>query len=212
MIAYRLKDALYLNLTNRCTNDCTFCLRRSRQGLAGQNLWLQREPSVAEVLAAVDEAVAGENAGKDAAPPPLPFREIVFCGFGEPLLRPDVVRSVAGALRERYPGVRIRIDTNGHVHLVFGRDILAGLAGLVDAISISLNAPTAEEYERLCRPALPGAFPAVVEFAREAVRTIPEVTLTAVSLPGVDLPACRRLAESLGAQFRVRSFIPDEEE
>jgi TatD family-associated radical SAM protein len=200
MIAYRLHDNLYLNLTNRCPNNCTFCLRRRREGIGGQHLWLDQEPDAAAVLAAVGD--------------PRPYREIVFCGFGEPLLRPGVVREVAVALRQHYPDgrFRLRVDTNGLANLVFGRNVLEDLAGLIDAVSLSLNAPTAEEYERLCQPGLPGAFAAVLEFAREAVKVVPEVTLTAVSVPGVDLEACRRLAEGLGARFRVRAFIKDEEE
>ncbi|MGE5553889.1 MAG: TatD family nuclease-associated radical SAM protein [Betaproteobacteria bacterium] len=197
MIAYRLGDALYLNLTNRCTNDCTFCLRRNRQGLAGQGLWLEAEPTADEVLRAIGD--------------PRPYREVVFCGFGEPLLRLDAVREVAAELRRKYPGVRVRVDTNGLANLVYGRNVLPELAGLIDAISISLNASTAEEYDRLCRPALEGAFAAVLEFAREAVKFVPEVTLTAVDLPGVDLGACRQVAEGLGARFRVRRFIREDE-
>ncbi|MDI6871248.1 MAG: TatD family nuclease-associated radical SAM protein [Bacillota bacterium] len=197
MIAYRFKDALYLNITNRCTNDCTFCLRRHREGIAGQRLWLEAEPEAGAVLAEIGD--------------PAPYREVVFCGFGEPLLRLDVVKEVAAALRRTYPGLRLRVDTNGLANLVYGRNIVPELVGLIDAVSISLNAPTAGEYERLCRPSLPGAFEAVLDFTREAVRAVPEVTLTAVALPGLDLEACRRLAESLGARFRVRPFIRDEE-
>lgn len=201
MIAYRFKEALYLNITNRCTNDCTFCLRRGRDGVAGQRLWLESEPGAEQVLEAVEEH--GD---------PRQFREIVFCGFGEPLLRAEVVREVAAALRERYPGVRLRVDTNGLGNLACGRDLLPDLRGLVDAMSISLNAHTAAEYERLCRPDPPGAFAALLAFAREAVRVIPEVTLTVVDLPGLDLEACRRIAEELGAGFRVRRLIREEDE
>lgn len=200
MIAYPLHDALYLNLTNRCPNDCTFCLRRNRRGIGAADLRLTVEPGVEEVLEAVGD--------------PRAYREIVFCGFGEPLLRPEVVREVAGELRRRYPNdsLRLRVDTNGLANLVFGRNVLPELAGLVDALSISLNATTAGEYERLCRPSLPGAYPALLDFIREAVKVIPEVTLTAVDLPGVDLEACRRLADELGARFRVRRYIREEDE
>jgi TatD DNase family protein len=197
VIAYRFRDALYLNLTNRCTNACTFCLRRNRRGVAEQDLWLSAEPTAGELLEAIGE--------------PRPYREVVFCGFGEPLLRLATVKEVAATLRREYPGLRIRVDTNGLANLVYGRNVVPELAGLIDAVSISLNAPTAPEYERLCRPGLPGAFAAVLDFAREAVKALPEVTLTAVALPGVDLESCRRLAEGLGARFRVRPFIQDDE-
>lgn len=197
MIAYRLRDALYLNLTNRCTNDCCFCLRRNRQGIGGQNLWLAADPTAAEVLAEVGD--------------PQAFREVVFCGFGEPMLRLEVLKEVAATLKERYPGTRIRLDTNGLANLVHGRNVVPELKGLIDVISISLNAPSAGEYERLCRPGVKGAWVGLLDFAREALKVIPEVMLTAVDVPGVDLEACRRLAEGLGARFRVRQLIRDEE-
>jgi TatD DNase family protein len=199
-IAYPFNGSLYLNVTNRCQNGCAFCLRRHQDGIDGHRLWLTEEPPAEQLLAAVGD--------------PRPYREVVFCGFGEPLVRVDVVTAVASALKNRAQregySLRIRIDTNGLANATHGRNVVPELEGLVDAISISLNASSAEEYERLCHPEVPGAFPAVLDFIRESVARLPKVTATVVAVPGVDLDACRSLAEGLGAFFRVRPLIRED--
>ena len=189
-IAYAIRNALYLNVTNRCSNRCVFCTRETRPLVKGHDLSLEREPTAREILEA-----AGDVSGYD---------EVVFCGFGEPLLRWDVVREVARELKGR--GARVRINTNGQARLFLGRDILPEMAGIVDALSVSLNAPDAAGYARVCRPdAGEPAYAAVKAFIREARRFVPSVTASVVALPGVDLEACRRIAEDeLGVAFRVR--------
>jgi TatD DNase family protein len=190
-IAYLIRNSLYLNITNRCSNRCSFCAKFNDFTVKGHNLLLDAEPSFEEVMAAI-----GETSGVD---------EVVFCGYGEPLIRLDLVKQVAAELKRR--GVRIRINTDGQANLVHGRNILPELAGLVDSISVSLNAPDAATYLRLCNtPYGEAGFTAVCDFIREAVRHIPEVTASAVTVPGVDLETCRRLAESLGARFRIREY------
>ena len=184
-IAYPIRNSLYLNVTSRCSNRCTFCTRESSPIVKGHDLHLEREPTAREILAA-----AGDVAGYD---------EVVFCGFGEPLLRWDVVREVARGLKAR--GARVRINTNGQSRLFLGRDILPEMAGVVDALSVSLNAPDAARYAKICRPdAGEAAYEAVKEFIREARTFVPSVTASVVALPGVDVEACRRIAEQeLGA-------------
>jgi TatD DNase family protein len=137
---------------------------------------------------------------------PQKYQEIVFCGFGEPLLRLDTVKIVAAELKKR--GARIRIDTDGQANLVYGRNILPELKGLVDAISISLNAESAEKYHRLCRsPFGEEGYRGILEFIRQAKKVIPEVIATVIDMPGVDVPACRRIVEEeLGVKFKVRAF------
>ena len=191
-VSYRIRNSLYLNITNRCTNACVFCAKRTDYHVKGHYLRLPEEPSVAEILAEVGDPAAAD--------------EIVFCGFGEPLLRLEDVKAVARALKEK--GARIRINTDGLANLVNGRDILPELEGLVDALSVSLNAPDAETYARICPNRYGEAsFPALLEFLRKAPRHVPSVTATAVALPGLDHDAVRRLAESIpGVSFRLRSF------
>jgi TatD DNase family protein len=133
------------------------------------------------------------------------YDEVVFCGYGEPLIRLDLVKEVAAALK--LEGARIRINTDGQANLVHGRNILPELAGLVDSISVSLNAADAATYARLCNsPFGDEGFRAVCDFLTEAKGHIPTVTASAVTVPGLDVAAVRRLAESLGVAFREREY------
>jgi TatD DNase family protein len=191
-VAYRLGDGIYLNLTNRCSLACRFCLKHAGSDLGRIPLGLRVEPSAEEVLSAAEAEL-------DAAP----AGEVVFCGLGEPLLRLPVVLEAGRALRAR--GVRVRVNTDGLANLVHGRDVLPELAGAVDALSVSLNAPDAVTHARLCPSAHgPAAFEAVCAFIRRAVELVPEVTATAVRQPGLELAAVEALARSLGAHFRSR--------
>jgi TatD DNase family protein len=190
-IVYPIRNSLYLNLTNRCSNRCTFCWKNASYVVKGHDLELSREPDARELLEAIGD--------------PKRYDEVVFCGFGEPLLRLDLVKTVAAELKKK--GVKIRIDTDGQANLVYGRNILPELKGLVDAVSVSLNAENAQKYHRLCRsPFKEKGFEGVLDFLREAKKVIPEVTATALTMPGVDLEACRRLAEELGVKFRPRAY------
>lgn len=193
-IAYPIRRSLYLNLTSRCTNRCAFCAKNRAAEVKGHDLTLEREPTVEEVLAAV-EAEGGAAA----------WDEVVFCGFGEPLLRLDDVLALSRELRRR-GARRLRVNTDGLASLVHGRDVPAELSGLVDAVSVSLNAPDSETYQRLCRPGVEGAYRAVLAFLESAVGRIPEVVASAVAVPGLDLDACRRVAEKAGAVFRAREY------
>jgi TatD DNase family protein len=190
-IAYRIRNSLYLNITNRCSNRCTFCPKFDDFTVKGHNLMLNSEPSFEEVMTAI-----GQPEGID---------EVVFCGYGEPLIRLDLVKQVAGELKRR--GYVIRINTDGQANQVHGRDILPELYGLVDTVSVSLNAPDAATYSRLCNtPFGDAGFNGVCDFIRTATAHIPQVIASAVTVPGVDVEACRVLAESLGAEFRVREY------
>jgi TatD DNase family protein len=193
-IAYPIRRSLYLNVTDRCTNRCGFCAKRRSSVVKGHDLSLDREPTPEEVLAAV------EGEGGAAA-----WDEVVFCGLGEPLLRLEDVVTLAKELKRR-GARRIRVNTDGLASLVHGRDVPAELSGVVDAVSVSLNAPEAATYERLCRPTVAGAFRAVVDFLRSAREHVPDVTATAVALPGLDVKACETLAEGLGVKFRARKY------
>jgi TatD DNase family protein len=190
-ITYPIRNSLYLNITNRCTSACTFCVRYYTDFVKGHNLRLREEPTAALLIKEIGD--------------PKRYDEIVFCGYGEPMLRLDVVKAVAAEVKRR--GGNVRIDTNGHANLIHKRNVLPELAGLVDAVSVSLNAQNAELYEKLSQPQFgPPAYHAVKEFIREAKKYIPDVTATVVTAPGVDVEACRQIAEELGARFRVREL------
>ena len=190
-IAYRIRDSLYLNLTNRCSNACTFCAKFKEFVVKGHALKLDHEPDFTEVIRAIGD--------------PTRYKEVVFCGYGEPLLRLDLVKQVAAWLHER--GVKVRINSDGQANLVHGRDILPELAGLVDTLSVSLNAADGEIYQRICRsPFGKEAYEGVKDFLRRAPAHIPEVIATVVTLPGIDVAACRAVAKELGVKFREREY------
>jgi TatD family-associated radical SAM protein len=196
MITYELGNNLYINLTNRCTNECSFCIREYSDGVGGYNLRLNHEPSTEEVIKAVGD--------------PTRYREVVFCGYGEPLLRLEQVLEVSRRLKENY-GSRIRVNTNGQGNLIYGRNIVSLFEGLVDAISISLNAKNAEDYHKLCNSQYgEEAFFAVLDFIKECKKYIPEVVITVVDvIPREDIEQCRTIAEELGVKFKVRHFYSD---
>ena len=190
-VAYKIRNSLYLNITNRCSNRCTFCPKFDELTVKGHELKLSHEPDLAEVMA----AVAGAS----------DFDEVVFCGYGEPLIRLDLVLQVAAQLKRQ--GLRVRINTDGQANLVHGRNILPELAGLVDAVSVSLNAADPETYGRLCHtPFGSEGFAGVCDFLRQAGRYIPQVVASAVALPGLDLKPVRALAQELGVEFREREY------
>jgi TatD DNase family protein len=195
VLAYVLGDALYLNLTSACTLACTFCpkIRDGDFVVGGYDLRLERNPTADEVWAAAERAgLAGRS-------------EVVFTGLGEPTLRLPVLLELLRRLRAA--GVpRVRLDTDGLASLRQGEDVarLLGEAGL-DAVSVSLNAPDAETYARLC-PSRFGtaAYAAVQAFIRSCLGVIPDVAASAVALPGLSEASCRAAAEALGARFRWR--------
>jgi TatD DNase family protein len=191
-VAYMIRNSLYLNVTNRCSNRCIFCAKFDDFMVKGHELKLSHEPAFAEVMAAIDATDAE-------------YAEVVFCGYGEPLIRLDLVKEVATELKRR--GLRVRVNTDGQANLVHGRNIVPELAGLVDVVSVSLNAADAETYDRLCNTPFGAAgFQGVCEFLVEAKKHIPKVVASAVGLPGLDVSKVRELAESLGVEFRDREY------
>ena len=192
-IAYPIRKSLYLNITNRCSNHCSFCAKFQSYTVKGHYLRLRHEPSFAEIIAAI---------GPD---PEERYDEVVFCGFGEPLIRLDIVRQVGMHLKRR--GCKIRIDTDGLANLVHGRNVLPELM-FVDTISVSLNAPDSAVYQKLIKtPFGDDAYPAILYFLRQAKKFIPKVIASAVAVPGLDVEATRKVAEDeLGVKFRVREY------
>ena len=189
-IAYRIRDSLYLNITNRCTNKCSFCIRFYSDYVKGHNLRLAGEPTEEELKKAIGD--------------PEQYQEIVFCGYGEPMLRLDLIKSLAAWIKQ-HKG-RVRINTNGHGNLIHGRNILPELQGLIDSISISLDAHDEETYNTICKPAFRNAFQGIIEFIKEAKKFIPDVQITVVELNGVDIEKCRKIAGELGVELRLRKL------
>ncbi len=190
-IAYRIRNSLYLNITNRCTNSCIFCAKFRDFNVKGHQLKLDHEPDFTEVIAAIGD--------------PTIYDEIVFCGYGEPLLRLDLVKQLATWLRQ-YP-VKIRINTDGQANLVHKHNIIPELVGLIDEISVSLNAPDATNYQRICQSGFGSAgYAGVKEFISLATQQLPKVVASAVTVPGIDIDKCKDIASQLGADFLARTY------
>ena len=202
-ITYEYEGALYVNLTNKCNCACVFCLRQGRaEGsiYTEDSLWLEREPTRQEAL---DSFLSRDVCA---------YREIVFCGYGEPTYRLDDLLWLVDRLKERFGGrlPPVRINTNGHANLIQGRDVCPELKGRIDTLSISLNAPDAAGYTALCHPVQgEAAYQAMLDFARESAAYVPNVVMTIVDKDksGEEIAACRKIAEELGVTLRVRSFI-----
>lgn len=191
-IAYQLKNSLYLNITLRCSADCTFCDRKGEAVVKGYSLKIETEPTAREVLEAIGD--------------PTRYDEIVFCGYGEPTVRLEELKEVARAVKSR--GGRTRLNTNGHGSVLNGRDIVPELVNLVDAVSISLNTANAVQYGELMRLDGGRYHAAMLDFARRCKALIGNVVMTVVEVPGVDIERARRLAETdLGIELRVRPYF-----
>lgn len=196
-ISYVVGNNLYLNLTNKCPCNCTFCIRNHADGAYGSDpLWLEHEPDMNEIM----EDLRKRDLRK--------FREIVFCGYGEPTERLDVLLETAAYLRSREKCPKLRLNTNGLGDLIHGRSIARELSYALDVISISLNAPTDEEYMKVTRPRFENAFEALQKFTKDCVKAgRAEVIMSVVDvIPAEQIEASRRLAEKLGAHLRVRTF------
>ena len=191
------KRGFYVNLTNQCTCACTFCLRSLKEMAEDHSLWLKNEPSEEEVWAEIS-ALPGDK-----------VEEIVFCGFGEPTMRLEVLTGLLRRIRDEHPGVKTRLNTNGLSDLHFGRNTAPDFDGLLDTISISLNASNAERYLELTRSrfGLP-SFEAMLTFAERAKAYVPDVVLTVVDHVEDDgeIARCRKICEARGLRLRVRPY------
>jgi len=196
---YWLDNKLYLNITNQCSNNCYFCLKRYKRGVGGFNLKLTHEPTAKEIIIELAEVLHMRN-----------WEELVFCGFGEPTERLDVLLEVTRWVKQNYRRpLKIRLDTNGHGYILNrGRDVAAELKVTgVEKISVSLNADNKETYMDICKPIFPDAYETILDFVRRAKLAL-EVEVTAVRLPEVDLVKVQAVADSLGVAFKVRDYIP----
>ena len=195
-ICYVLENTLYINVTNRCTNRCSFCVRDKDCGIDDVNLWLEKEPTVEEMI----EDIKRFN--------PKKYDEVVFCGYGEPTMRLDAVLACAKFIKENFDS-KIRINTNGQANLFYGENVAPRLSGLIDVVSISLNAKNAEEYDELCKSIYgKESFQGLIDFAKACKKAVPEVVMSVVDvLSPEDIEVCRKIAEDAGARLRVRELI-----
>ena len=194
-ITYRVKNGVYVNMTNRCPCACTFCLRQNAPGVYGSDpLWLEREPTVQEV----EQSLASWDLNS--------LVEVVFCGYGEPTERLPDLLEVAAWLKANYK-IPVRINTNGLSDLIWGRETAPDLTGKIDCVSISLNATDAEEYLRLTRSKFGiGSFDAMLKFAKDCAQYVPHVVMTVVDQVTTpeEQEKARQICAGVGATLRIR--------
>jgi TatD family-associated radical SAM protein len=207
IITYPLGNNLYINMTNRCSNACDFCIRNgedkhrtqwnSDRDIAGTSkLWLDREPTVEEVIQSLKDSDYGK------------YDQIVFCGFGEPFERFDDCVKVAKWLKSQ-GDVYIRVNTNGQANLIHNRDVTGEMVGLFDEVGVSLNAESAEKYQQICHSVFGEAsYDGLLEFARLCAGKGIKVKMTVVDTIGADaIEKCRKIASDNGCELRVREYI-----
>lgn len=197
ILVYSLENKIYINLTNRCTNECIFCLRQDKDDVCGQELWLESEDFTADDV--IEQLKKFELTD-----------EVVFCGYGEPLLKFEVLRQVATYIKKNYPDVKIRINTNGHANFVYKENVVKDLVGLVDEISVSLNASNSEEYDELSQPKFENAYEEVKKFIKCCsacgIKTDASI-VDGYKGRRLDVKKCEQIADELGAKLRVREWI-----
>lgn len=188
---------VYVNTTNRCPCACTFCLRTKKHMAQTNTLWLDREPTLDEII--------GEFEKYDLSL----FKEVIFCGFGEPLERLDDLMQVADYLKTKRPDLPIRLNTNGLANQIYHRDVSKDLKGRIDTVSISLNTPNKEEYYQLTRSRFgPDSFDYMLAFAKACKDYVPHVVLSVVDhvISDEEIKQCQAICDRLGVKLRVRPY------
>lgn len=201
-LAYLLDGKIYINLTNKCTNECIFCIRTIKDDVCGKNLWLKNDNVTADAV--INQL---KNLIKDE-------KEVIFCGYGEPTLKLEVLKEVAAFVKDNYEGIRVRLNTNGHANVVYKRNILPELKGLIDEISVSLNASDEDLYKELSQPNLVCINPLseVMDFIKKSTEMgIPTVASVVSGYKDykIDLEECEKISNNLGAKFRVREWLDE---
>ena len=196
-ITYPVYNGIYVNMTNRCPCACTFCLRKQSDHVYGSDsLWLEREPTVEEVCESIDKWDLSK------------YSEIVFCGYGEPTMRLDDLLKVAAYIKSK-SNISVRINTNGLGDLIAGEKVAHKLQGLIDTVSVSLNATNKEDYFKLVRPKFEiDSYDAMLSFTKDCTKYVPNVIMTVVDevTSKEEQEKSREICESIGARLRVRPY------
>ena len=191
-------ETVYVNLTNSCTNSCIFCLRNQKDDVCGAEMWHDDNFTLEDVI----------NQFEKYNPRP---KNVVFCGYGEPFLRREMMKEFCKYLRQNYPSIKIRVNTNGHANAIYKTNVAKEFKGLIDSVSVSLNAANEEDYDKICKPKIKNAYEEVQKFIKACVNEGMEVSASIVTgfdkVHYVDAEECEKVAKSLGAKFRNREFI-----
>lgn len=191
-------ETVYVNLTNSCTNSCIFCLREQKNDVCGKEMWHKDDYKLEDIISQF-------NKYKHSV------KEVVFCGYGEPFLQKDMMKNFCLFLRKKYPSIKIRVNTNGHANKIYNTDIPNEFKGLIDSVSVSLNASSEEEYNDICKPKIENAYNSVIDFIKSAKTAGMDVSASIVTgfdnIHNIDVNKCKQIADSLGSKFRNREFI-----
>ena len=183
-----------MNLTNKCPCRCVFCVREEHETVGNNNsLWLDHDPSMEEIKEDLERFDL-----KD-------YKEIVFCGFGEPMMRMDDLIETAKYIKSK-ADIKTRINTNGLGDLIHEKNTAECIKDCIDSVSISLNAPDKESYCRVTRPKFgEQSFEAMLKFAEECRDCGINIAFSVVDeITPEEIEKSRELAESLGVKLRVR--------
>lgn len=199
-ITYEVEGKLYLNITNKCPCNCTFCIRNNGDGAYGSEpLWLEHQPTAEEIIDDLKKCDLSR------------YPEVVFCGYGEPTCEIEILKEVAGYIRS-VSDIKIRVNTNGLSDLINKRDTASEFKGIVDTVSISLNASESEAYNAVTRPSFKDkdCFEEMLSFASRVKNYVPNTVFTVVDIIGEEeIEKSRKIAESIGIKLRVREYIPE---
>ena len=202
-LVYSINDekepsTVYVNLTNACTNSCIFCLRTQKDDVCGREMWHDDKYTL-------DDIIEQFNNYKNCA------KEVVFCGYGEPFLKKDMMKSFCEYLRKNYPQIKIRVNTNGHANAIYKMNVADEFKGLIDSVSISLNSDNKKQYNEICKPSIDNAYEEMKKFAAACKNAGMEVNMSVVTdfddIHKINVGECEKIAHSLGAKFRNREFI-----
>lgn len=189
---------VYVNLTNACTNACIFCLRNQKDDVCGHEMWHDDNYTLEDII---EQFKKYENSAE----------EVVFCGYGEPFLRKEMMKNFCKYLRENFPEIKIRVNTNGHANAIYKTNVAEEFKGLIDSVSISLNASNEEEYDEICKPKIKNAYASMIDFTKTCKNIGIETSMSIVTgfdkIHNIDIRKCEEIAKSLGANFRNRDFI-----
>ncbi|MBO5738650.1 radical SAM protein [bacterium] len=190
-------ETIYINLTNACTNSCVFCLREQKDDVCGAEMWHDDNYTLEDVI----------EQFKSYKPTP---KNVVFCGYGEPFLKKDMMKKFAQYLKENNPEIKIRVNTNGHANAIYKTNVAEEFKGLLDEASVSLNSDNSEQYDEICQPKIENAYEAVKDFLKccheAGIKTYASI-VTGFDEREINVENCKKIAKELGAEFRNREFI-----
>lgn len=198
VVVYKYKNNLYINLTNRCCVKCSYCIKyKWNKIFRGYNLGLNHEPEITEIKNAIKKKLSSD----------IRIKEVVFCGYGEPLLRWETVKEVSLWIKQNFPKYKIRVNTNGLAAAYTKTNICKELSSVVDSISVSLNAHDEKSYLKLHKTSIKQPFKKILNFIKQAKKYIPEVTVTTIKHPQINIVKVKNIVNKLKVKFKVRKYF-----